>query len=220
MQNSLKVNEMFSSIQGEGTHQGLLCFFIRLTGCNLRCSYCDTKYAYFDGEFFSAGQIIDKWKESGIKLVQITGGEPLLQENVYELMEALLKKNAKILLETNGSVNIKNVPKNVVKIVDIKTPGSKTEDSFLIENLRFINDIDQIKFVVTGMDDFLWSKKIIEKFCLDKWCSALVSPAYNMAKPAEIAEMLIINNMNVRFQIQLHKMLWREEREIFITKKC
>jgi len=220
MENILKINEMFPSIQGEGLHQGLLCFFIRLTGCNLRCSYCDTKYAYDEGNFLTISQIIDKWKESRINLVQITGGEPLLQDNSYELMDSLLKKGAKILLETNGSINIKNVPGDVVKIIDIKTPGSSMEKSFSIENLRYLNKKDQIKFVITGYDDFFWSKKIIEKYHLETWCSVLISPAYKLAKPEEIAEMLIINGMNVRFQLQLHKMLWGEKSEIFITKKC
>ena len=152
----LSICEIFSSIQGEGSLSGYPCFFIRLSGCNLRCSYCDTKYSFPSGRTMKIGDIVSMWKKSCIPLVLVTGGEPLLQPAVYDLMEDLQQAGAVCLLETNGSMNVGRVPHRVIKILDWKTPASGFGTSFDRENLKFISKKDQIKFVIVSKSDYEW----------------------------------------------------------------
>jgi 7-carboxy-7-deazaguanine synthase len=174
----LSVSETFLSLQGEGAWAGWPCFFIRLSGCNLRCTYCDTRYAYAEGEKRDIPGLIEEWRKSRVGLVQVTGGEPLLQAETLTLLEALLNEGAWVLLETNGSLALGDVPRDVIKIVDRKTPGSGMGDFFLEENLCWLNQGDQLKFVITD----------------------------------QLAEWIIADRLSVRFQIQLHKILWGEKR--------
>jgi len=214
LKDKLFVCEMFSSIQGEGSHAGYPCFFIRLSGCNLRCTYCDTRYAFKRGKPFEVGEIISAWDKSGIGLVLITGGEPLLQPSVYELMQGLLERGATCLLETNGSLNVSRVPHRVVKILDWKTPGSGHEDSFDKENLRFISQKDQIKFVIVSKTDYEWVLKRVKRYFLDHICEVIFSPAHNELMPEELASWMLDDLPVARLQIQLHKLLWGDRKGI------
>jgi 7-carboxy-7-deazaguanine synthase len=200
------------SLQGEGAWVGWPCFFIRLSGCNLRCTYCDTRYAYNQGEKRYIPELIDEWKRSEVSLVQVTGGEPLLQKETTSLLEALLDEGAKVLLETNGSLALGNVPKNVIKIVDRKTPGSGMENFFLEENLRCLNQGDQIKFVITEKEDYEWAKEEILRLFLPYYVEVLFSPAWERLAPVQLAEWILSDKLSVRFQIQLHKIIWGEKR--------
>jgi len=210
----LSVSETFVSLQGEGAWVGWPCFFIRLSGCNLRCTYCDTRYAYNKGEKRNIPGLIDEWKQGGIGLVQVTGGEPLLQSGTFNLLEALLNEGARVLLETNGSLALRNVPRGVVKIVDRKTPGSGMKEFFLEENLGWLNQGDQLKFVITGREDYEWARKEVIRLCLSCYTEVLFSPAWGGPVPFQLAEWIIADRLSVRFQIQLHKILWGEKRGI------
>ncbi len=210
----LNISETFVSIQGEGLDAGLPCFFIRLSGCNLRCSYCDTRYAYEPGPSIPLQELIDEWKGSGVNLVQITGGEPLLQPAVYRLMHELLRMGAKVLLETNGSMNLSQVPFKVIKIVDRKTPGSGMAGSWFPLNLRYLNSGDQIKFVLTGQEDFKWAVSEVARLELWHIAQILFSPASQFLAPQSLAELMLDIRMPVRLQLQLHKILWGRRRGI------
>ena len=164
----LEVTEIYKSIQGESTYMGRPCVFVRLTGCNLRCVWCDTTHAFYDGKNLSTDQIIDQVKSYSINLVEITGGEPLLQKEVFPLMESLLKNKFQVMLETSGSLPIKNVPAEVIKILDLKCPGSGEENKNLWENLNYLGSTDEIKFVIADRVDYEWSKKVLQDYELDK----------------------------------------------------
>jgi len=202
------------SLQGEGVWTGWPCFFIRLAGCNLRCTYCDTQYAYNSGEKRDIESLLDEWRQAGVGLVQVTGGEPLLQSGTYVLLEALLNEGARVLLETNGSLGLKNVPREVIKIVDRKTPGSAMEEFFLEENLGWLKQGDQLKFVITARDDYEWAREEVVRLRLSCYTEVLFSPAWGGLAPFQLAEWIIADRLSVRFQIQLHKILWGEKRGI------
>ena len=209
---ALSVSETFVSLQGESVWAGWPCFFIRLSGCNLRCTYCDTRYAYNEGEKRDIPGLIDEWRQSRIALVQVTGGEPLLQAETLTLLDALVNEGAKVLLETNGSLVLGNVPREVIKIVDRKTPGSGMEESFLAENLQWLNQGDQLKFVITDRKDYEWAREEVIRLCLLFYTEVLFSPAWRGLAPFHLAEWIIADRLSVRFQIQLHKILWGEKR--------
>jgi 7-carboxy-7-deazaguanine synthase len=209
---ALSISETFVSLQGEGVWTGWPCFFIRLSGCNLRCTYCDTQYAYNGGEKRDIRDLIDEWRQSRIGLVQVTGGEPLLQSETLILLDALVNAGAKVLLETNGSLALGNVPREIIKIVDRKTPGSGMEESFLEENLRWLNKRDQLKFVITDQKDYEWARQEVLRLCLSNYTEVLFSPAWGGPAPFQLAEWIIADRLSVRFQIQLHKILWGEKR--------
>ncbi|MDL1959072.1 MAG: radical SAM protein [Deltaproteobacteria bacterium] len=209
---ALSVSETFVSLQGEGVWAGWPCFFIRLSGCNLRCTYCDTRYAYNNGEKRDIRDLIDEWRKSRIGLVQVTGGEPLLQSETLTLLDGLVNEGAKVLLETNGSLVLGNVPREVIKIVDRKTPGSGMEESFLAENLRWLNQGDQLKFVITDQEDYEWAREEVIRLCLSYYTEVLFSPAWGGPAPFHLAEWIIADRLSVRFQIQLHKILWGEKK--------
>jgi len=209
----LRICETFTSLQGEGLHAGLPCFFIRLSGCNLRCLYCDTGYARAEeGEPLQLDVLLSLWRASRVSLVQITGGEPLLQSGVYHLMGELVRSGAEVLLETNGTIPMRQVPRGVVKVVDWKTPGSGHGDSFLLDNLALLSADDQVQFVITSREDYEWSLSKVETYRLDALCSVLFSPAWSTLSPRLLAEWIIEDRAHVRFQIQLHKILWGDER--------
>jgi 7-carboxy-7-deazaguanine synthase len=220
----LKVAEHFTSLQGESTYAGKPCFFIRLAGCNLNCSYCDTIFAKDakNGNDFSIDQLIDLSKQSRVSLVEITGGEPLLQNGAIELMENLIDNKFKVLLETNGSISLSSVPKQVVKILDCKTPSSGEANSmdFIQQkhnttiNFSLLSKHDEIKFVISTKEDYLYAKQIIDKFELNKVVdNILFSPveignSENKTLLADIAEWILNDRLNVRLQLQMHKIIW------------
>ncbi len=213
---TLKLSELFISIQGEGSHQGLPTFFVRLYGCNLRCRWCDTKYAY-EGPWFelTVEQVIEKWKlQDSIPWVQITGGEPLLQGDVYHLMKAFLEKGAIVLLETNGSLPIESLPQKVIKIMDLKPPSSGMSEFILWKNLAYLSRKDQVKFVIADRQDYEWAKRIIKRYYLTAFTQVLVSPVYRELPPQELTSWILEDRLHVRFQIQLHKFLWGERRGV------
>ena len=210
--NTLKINEIFKSIQGESTHMGLPCAFIRLTYCNLRCTYCDTEYSFYEGKDMTLEKIIGTIAPMKTKLVEITGGEPMLQENVIPLMNKLIKMNYIVLLETSGAISLKNVPKKVKKIVDFKCPSSGMEDKNLWTILDELNKEDEIKFVIGDKIDYQWTKKIIEKYQLNKKWTVLLSPVFDKLSLEELSEWILSDNFDVRLQLQMHKYIWDPEK--------
>jgi 7-carboxy-7-deazaguanine synthase len=209
---SLKINEIYLSLQGESTWAGLPCVFVRLTGCSLRCSWCDTAYAFYEGEDQGLEKILAKVDSFGIKLLEVTGGEPLEQEGVYPLMESLLKKGYRVLLETSGAVDVGRVPKDVVKIMDIKCPRSGEESRNLWDNLKkLVPGQDEIKFVIQDRADYDYSKDVIRKYKLAGECTLLFSPAHEHLKPADLAEWITQDRLPVRMQLQMHKYIWPDD---------
>ena len=204
----LEVTEIYKSVQGESTYIGLPCVFVRLTGCNLRCVWCDTTHAFHNGGNLSIDQIVDQVKSYGINLVEITGGEPLLQKEVFPLMESLLINKFQVMLETSGSLSIKNVPKKVIKILDLKCPGSGEENKNLWENLNHLASTDEIKFVIADKVDYEWSKKVLQEYKLDKKIQILFSPVFEKLKLKDLTKWILEDNLPVRLHTQLHKYIW------------
>ena len=209
----LMINEIYHSIQGESSYTGKPCIFIRLTYCNLRCSYCDSEYTFHEGEEWTIDQIIEKIKIYPCKLVEVTGGEPLFQENCIGLLERLIEEKYEVLLETSGSLSIKNVPKKVVNIIDFKCPSSKMMKKNLWENIEYIKEKDEIKFVIANKEDYNWAKQKINEYDLTKKCTVLMSPVYKEIESKEIVEWILKDSLNIRFQIQLHKEIWDSEKK-------
>jgi len=209
----LKVNEIFYSIQGESSYAGLPCVFVRLTGCNLRCSYCDTRYAYEEGKDLKIGEIIDRVMSYRCRLVEITGGEPLIQEETPDLTYRLLEKGFEVLLETNGSIDISTIDERCVKILDIKCPSSGQEEKNDLENLKRLSVKDEIKFVIGSREDYLYAQNIISLIRKKnlKLKPPLFSTLYNKMDSKLLAEWILADHLDVRLQIQLHKIIWGSE---------
>jgi len=207
----LKVNEIYKSIQGESTYMGLPCTFIRLTFCNLRCSYCDTEYAFYDGIEIEINKIISKVNNLKTKLVEVTGGEPLVQEGCIDLLKKLIANNNDVLIETGGALSIKNIPKEVIIILDLKCPSSNMSEKNLWENIPLLKNNDQIKFVIGDREDYEWTKNIIKKYDLNKKHEVLLSPVFNKIESKEIVNWIIEDNLKVRFQMQIHKFIWDDK---------
>jgi 7-carboxy-7-deazaguanine synthase len=205
----MKVKETFVSIQGESTYAGLPCFFIRLSGCNLRCSYCDTVSAYVGGDRRSIPSLVEAFLQSGMPIVEITGGEPLLQEKTPRLAEALLAAGARtVLVETNGTLDIGGLPHGSVAIVDVKCPGSGAGESFDLVNLDRFRRHDEVKFVLSDRADFEWAAGFVERHGLAGRCAAILfSPVAGRLDPKALAGWLVESKLPVRLQIQLHKTL-------------
>ncbi|KGG81486.1 radical SAM protein [Caloranaerobacter azorensis H53214] len=205
----LKVNEIFLSIQGEGISTGLPTIFVRLTGCNLRCSYCDTTYSYNYGNHMTIQQVINKIESYGYKRVCITGGEPLLQKDIINLLEKLT--DYEVNIETNGSIDIskyKLIEKHRLTM-DVKTPTSNEHSKMRLSNFDYLRDNDEIKFVIGTFEDYNWSKEIIRKY-YNKGIITF-SPIYNMIEPKEIVNWILKDKLDVRFQLQLHKIIWNPD---------
>ena len=211
----LKVNEIFKSIQGESTYAGLPCTFVRLAGCNLRCTYCDTNYAYYEGKEISDEDIIAKIDEYGVKCVEFTGGEPMLQEETPKHIKTLLDKGYNVLIETNGSICIGCLDKRLNIIMDYKTPKSGMSERMRPKNFEFLKPTDQIKFVLMDESDYIWAKDIIlENKLTDKFEHVLMSPAYGELSPKDLVEWVLKDDLHVRVQLQIHKYIWApDERE-------
>jgi len=191
---------------------GLPTFFVRLAGCNLRCSWCDTPYAQKPlQKWLSLGEIFKLWEQYGrLPYIQLTGGEPLLQEDVYDLIDLFLKEKATVLLETNGSLSLKRVPREVVKIMDLKTPSSGMDRFMDYTNLAYLDRKDQVKFVIADRRDYEWAKERVFRYHLTVYTQVLFSPVFGRLDPRELAEWILKDRLLVRFQIQLHKILWGE----------
>ena len=209
--NMLKINEIYYSIQGESTKAGLPCVFVRLTFCNLRCTYCDTEYAFYEGKDLSIGDIMEEVRKYNCSLVEITGGEPLFQEESYILMKQLADDGFEVLLETGGSLPINNIDQRVKIIMDLKTPSSGMLKKNMYENINYLKKDDEVKFVIGSREDYLWSKQIIEKYDLNKKNAILFSVVFGKLLPIELVNWILEDKLNVRFQLQMHKFIWKPE---------
>jgi 7-carboxy-7-deazaguanine synthase len=205
---SLVINEIFHSIQGESTGIGRPCVFVRLAYCDLRCVWCDTAYAFEEGSAMEIEDIVSKVKGYGCKLVEITGGEPLFQENVHVLMTRLCDEGCEVMLETGGHRDISAVDRRVKRIVDIKCPGSKMEKRNRWENIRHLTPQDEIKFVIADRNDYEWAKQVIQRHQLDAVSPVLMSPVFGSVENRTLAEWILHDRLNVRLQLQMHKYIW------------
>tara|TARA_B100000941_G_scaffold56537_1_gene36836 strand:- start:8415 stop:9056 length:642 start_codon:yes stop_codon:yes gene_type:complete len=210
---NLKINEIYFSVQGESSFSGLPCIFIRLTYCNLRCTYCDSEYSFYDGEKMKIDEILKEIKKYSCNLVEVTGGEPLLQKNCVNLLNELIKNNYDVLLETSGSLSISDVPNKVINIIDFKCPSSKMDSKNMWDNINYLKKNDEIKFVVGDRIDYEWTKQKIEEYKLNQICNILISPVYGEIEPKEIVKWILEDNLKVRFQIQMHKEIWPADKK-------
>jgi 7-carboxy-7-deazaguanine synthase len=211
----LPVIETFTSIQGESTHAGRRCFFIRLAGCNLRCNYCDTTYAWQGGEMRSIEDLTADAAASGTGLVEVTGGEPLIHAETIPLLQSLLDAGLEVLMETNGSLSIESVPAAVRKILDCKLPDSGMAEENFTANYAMLEKHDEVKFVVSSRRDFDWAIDIIDRYQLpEKTANLIFSPVWGRVKFDDLAQWIIDSNRPVRMQLQLHKMIWGEKQGV------
>lgn len=205
----LTINEIFYSIQGESTYVGRPCVFVRLTACDLRCSWCDTPYAFYEGRKMSLDEVVGEAESYNCHLIEITGGEPLLQEDVYLLMDRLLASRHTVMLETGGHIDISGVPTAVVRIVDVKCPGSGESERNHWENLERLQSHDEVKFVVRDRTDYEYARETLCRYRLDRKCAAvLFSPVHGVLGPKVLAEWVLQDRLPVRVQLQLHKYIW------------
>ena len=215
---SVRVTEIFHSIQGESTRAGLPCTFVRLTGCPLRCVWCDTEYAFHGGTRMSIGEVLAAVEEKGCRLVEITGGEPLVQPGAAVLAERLLAAGCTVLVETSGALDVSVLDDRVHRIMDLKCPGSGEEQRNLWSNLDHLTGRDEVKFVVSGQEDFEWAAGVIRRLGLDRRVregslgALLVSPVWGMQGMEGLAESILASGLPVRFQTQLHKHIWGPDR--------
>lgn len=208
MDPKLRITEIFFSLQGETRTAGLPTVFVRLTGCPLRCGYCDTAYAFHGGTWYEMDEILRQVASFGAHYVTVTGGEPLAQKPCIDLLQALCDAGYEVSLETSGALDISRVDPRVVKVIDIKTPGSGEVLKNRFENITYLLAHGQIKFVICHRADYDWSKKILQQYELTKICDVLFSPSYQEQSPGELADWVIADRLPVRLQVQLHKYLW------------
>jgi 7-carboxy-7-deazaguanine synthase len=210
-QTRLRITEIFYSLQGESLTVGVPTVFIRLTGCPLRCGYCDTEYAFQGGEWRTVAEILNEVANHQTHYVTVTGGEPLAQKSCTVLLNSLCDAGYHVSLETSGALDVSAVDSRAVKVMDLKTPGSGEVDRNRYENLEFLSTHDQIKFVICDRRDYDWAKQQLTNFALSAKCEILFSPSYGQLAPAQLAEWILQDHLPVRFQLQLHKVLWGEE---------
>lgn len=204
----LVIHELYRSLQGEGTWAGLPCTFVRLTACHLRCLYCDTPHAFRYGDSIPLGEVVELALATGDRLVEVTGGEPLLQPEVYPLMARLADAGRTVLLETSGAVDTIQVDARVHVILDVKTPGSGESQANFWPNLDRLRPKDEVKFVICGREDMAWSLDVVRNHALTDRCPVLFSPSYGAVEPAELAAWILESHLPIRLQLQLHKLLW------------
>jgi 7-carboxy-7-deazaguanine synthase len=207
---TLKIYEIFYSLQGESSRVGLPTVFVRLTGCPLRCVYCDTEYAFSGGGNMTLDEIAKKVKTFGTQYVTVTGGEPLAQKNCIQLLKMLCDAGYSVSLETGGALDISAVDTRVSIILDIKTPGSGEVEKNYWSNLSLLKTKDEVKFVLCNEEDYVWAKEVLQKYALGNKCPILFSPVFNQVNPTQLAEWILIDQLPVRMQVQLHKILWGE----------
>jgi len=208
MNKALRITEIFYSLQGEANTVGLPTVFIRLSGCPLRCSYCDTAYAFSGGKKYTLMQIIEQVKAYNTRYITVTGGEPLAQPGCHDLLKLLADEGYSVSLETSGAMDVSIVDKRIIKVMDLKTPSSNEMDRNLYRNIDFLEAQDQIKFVIADNEDYQWSKAMLEQYQLISKCQVLFSPVMGTMQPAQLADKILTDQLSVRFQIQLHKYLW------------
>ena len=205
----LTINEIFHSIQGESTHAGRPCVFVRLTACDLRCSWCDTPYAFHEGQKLSVAEVVARVKSYGCEVVEVTGGEPLLQKDVYPLMQQLLDEGFTVMLETGGHRSIAEVPKAVVRVMDVKCPGSGESHRNDWSNMDHLTPHDEVKFVIRDRADYAFARQVVEKHNLIGCVAAvLFSPVHGELDPKQLAAWILEDRLKVRMQLQLHKYIW------------
>jgi 7-carboxy-7-deazaguanine synthase len=204
----LRVNEIFHSLQGEADCVGFPTVFVRLTGCPLRCQYCDTEYAFHAGDWLDLEAVLDKVRNIGASHVCVTGGEPLAQPNCLKLLARLCDAGYQVSLETSGALDVAAVDARVSRVIDVKTPESNEASRNRIENFRHLTPRDQLKFVICSRADYDWSKAFLQEHHLSERCRILFSPSYNQLSPTMLADWILADRLPVRFQMQLHKILW------------
>ncbi len=204
----LKITEIFFSIQGEASSSGWPTVFVRLTGCPLRCQYCDTAYAFHGGEWMSVDQVLDRVAEFAPRHVCVTGGEPLAQKNCLPLLEKLCDAGYRVSLETSGAMPLAAVDARVIRVVDVKTPGSREERRNRYDELTLLRPEEQIKFVICDRADYEWSRGKVAELALEQRCTVLFSPSAEQLPARELADWILADRLPVRFQLQLHKVLW------------
>ena len=209
---SLRITEIFYSLQGESSSVGIPTVFIRLTGCPLRCTYCDTEYAFVGGEKKQIREIISEVESYGARYVTVTGGEPLAQPACLELMTKLIDLGYIVSLETSGAIDVSAVDPRVIKVMDLKTPSSGELDKNRYQNIQYLTQKDQVKFVIGNEEDYTWSKQVLSDYQLPNHCEILFSPVTGLQNPTELANKILQDRLPVRFQIQLHKLLWDDAR--------
>jgi 7-carboxy-7-deazaguanine synthase len=208
----LKINEIYFSVQGESTNAGLPCVFVRLTGCNLRCTWCDTEYAFYEGKDYSIDNVIAKVGEYDCRLVEITGGEPLVQDKeCRELMTKLCDKDYEVMLETGGSLTVEGIDARVKIVMDLKCPSSGMEKKNLYDNINFLKKTDELKFVIGSREDYEWTKKIIKNYKLEEKCELLLSVVFGKLEPLTLVEWMLKDKLKARFQLQMHKFIWQPD---------
>lgn len=207
----LRVTEIFYSLQGEARTVGCPTVFIRLTGCPLRCGYCDTSYAFQGGEWKSLDAIVEEVNSYKASYITVTGGEPLAQKQCINLLSQLCDEGYQVSLETSGAMDVAEVDPRVSKVMDLKTPGSGEESKNRYENIQYLTSHDQVKFVICNREDYIWATGKLEEYGLADKCEVLFSPIHGELEPAQLAEWILQDNLPVRFQLQLHKYLWGDE---------
>jgi 7-carboxy-7-deazaguanine synthase len=206
-----RITEIFYSLQGETRTIGLPTVFVRLTGCPLRCGYCDTEYAFTGGKRMDIAEIVEEVASYNPRYVTVTGGEPLAQQTCHQLLTELCDLGVEVSLETSGAMDVSQVDPRVVKVMDLKTPASKEETKNRYSNIDYLTANDQVKFVICNQDDYLWSKQKLTEYDLVSRCEVLFSPIHGELEPAQLADWIIKDNLPVRMQVQLHKYLWGDE---------
>jgi 7-carboxy-7-deazaguanine synthase len=206
----LRLTEIFFSLQGETRTVGLPTVFVRLTGCPLRCQYCDTAYAFQGGDWYAIDAIVAAVQQYHTHYVAVTGGEPLAQKACLTLLQRLCDAGYEVSLETSGALDLSQVDKRVIKIMDIKTPGSQEVEKNHWANISYLLAHDQVKFVICNAEDYSWAKAVLAQYRLSEICQVLFSPSYTEIKPSDLADWILQDQLPVRFQIQLHKFLWGE----------
>jgi 7-carboxy-7-deazaguanine synthase len=205
----LTINEIFHSIQGESTHAGRPCVFVRLTACDLRCSWCDTPYAFHEGRKMTVEDVVGRVRDHGCDLVEITGGEPLLQQEVYPLMERLLGEGRTVMLETGGHLSVERVPEAVIRIIDVKCPGSGEAAKNHWANLDRLRPSDEVKFVIKDRADYEYAREVVARHTLPGRCAAILfSPVHGVQDARQLAEWVLADRLPVRVQLQAHKYIW------------
>jgi 7-carboxy-7-deazaguanine synthase len=207
----LRITEIFYSLQGESKSVGCPTVFIRLTGCPLRCHYCDTSYAFTGGDWLEFDEILQQVKQYKTRYITVTGGEPLAQKACKDLLTLLCDEGYRVSLETSGSLDISVVDSRVIRVMDIKTPSSGEQEKNLLSNIKHLNERDEVKFVICNRQDYDWSKTFIKEYELLQKCEVLFSPVYGDISATDLADWILEDQLSVRFQFQLHKHLWNDE---------
>jgi 7-carboxy-7-deazaguanine synthase len=206
--NTIRLTEMYVSVQGESSHAGRPCVFVRLTGCNLRCRWCDSAYTFTGGTHREIDDVVEQVQQYGVKLVEITGGEPLAQKSAIDLMARLVSLGHEVLLETSGSISVDTVPKEVKIIMDLKAPDSGECEQNLWENVTLLKAKDEIKIVLASRQDYEWARSVVGERKLADRCTVLLSPVWGELSPDQLVSWILEDKLDVRFQMQMHKVIW------------